>query len=275
MQNQHSTAIENSNLLQFRPVSPDAAPGPERPHGTCRVSPIRLEARAALSPADRQTHDVRNALCSLHMLAGLLSEPGVLAPSARRYADDLQSVTETLTQLVEAFTSQADCTPGQAGNSVSESTHAGTGEALQSCKALLQTAAGPSTTVYISSENHLPPLALGAEALKRILVNLVKNAGEALGASGGTVRITARRALSQNHPAVLIHISDNGPGIPSYALGQIFEPGFSSKQGRSCAPGLGLTVVRELIESVGGSVRVASTRRRGTTFELRIPAVQP
>ena len=78
--------------------------------------------------------------------------------------------------------------------------------------------------------------------------------------TGGTVTITARRALSQSAPAVLIHVSDNGPGIPSLALGRIFEPGFSSKNNGSVC-GLGLAIVRQLVEASGGEVRVASTRR--------------
>jgi signal transduction histidine kinase len=96
--------------------------------------------------------------------------------------------------------------------------------------------------------------------------------------AGGMIHITARRALSRTSPAILIQISDNGPGIPAHVLPRIFEPGFSSKGplGNAGQPsGLGLAIVRELVESCGGGVQVASSRHRGTTFELRIPCLQP
>jgi signal transduction histidine kinase len=146
-------------------------------------------------------------------------------------------------------------------------------QAMQRCFESLRRLAGALVAVHISAESGLPALALDDESLKRVLAHLVRNAAEAMPA-GGTVRITARRALSRTHPCVLLHISDDGPGIPAYAMEHIFKPGFSSKRDlrswdEPC--GLGLTVVRDLVEGVGGGVEVASTRRRGTTFELRIP----
>ena len=135
---------------------------------------------------------------------------------------------------------------------------------------MLQAAAGSRAVVHASAESNLLPLTLEDDQLLRVLTNLVKNAGEAM-VDGGTVRITARRALSLTRPAVLIHVSDDGVGIPNFALEQIFEPGFSSKSCGAEPVGLGLAIVRELVEDAGGKVRVASRRGRGTTFELRIP----
>jgi signal transduction histidine kinase len=146
-------------------------------------------------------------------------------------------------------------------------------EAMQRCLDPLRSLAGPLVAVHISAESGLPALALDDASLEKVLSHLVRNAAEAM-PEGGTVRITARKALSRIHPSVLLHVSDDGPGIPAYAMEHIFKPGFSSKRNvrswdEPC--GLGLTVVRDLVEGVGGGVEVASTRRRGTTFELRIP----
>jgi signal transduction histidine kinase len=148
-------------------------------------------------------------------------------------------------------------------------------QAMQRCLVSLRALAGPRVAVHVSAESGLPALALGDESLERILSHLVRNAAEAM-PEGGTVRVTARRALSRTYPSVLLHISDDGSGIPAYALEHIFKPGFSSKRNmrswhEPC--GLGLSVVRDLVEGVGGAVEVASTRRRGTTFELRIPCL--
>jgi signal transduction histidine kinase len=146
-------------------------------------------------------------------------------------------------------------------------------EVLRGCRDRLRMAAGVAVAVHVSAESGLPALALDDRSLEHVLLQLVKNAAEAM-LEGGSVHIVARRALSRSNPAVLVHVSDDGQGIPAYALEHIFKQGFSSKRdtrgwGEHC--GLGLAIVRDLVQSVGGVVEVASTRRRGTTFELRIP----
>ena len=248
-----------------------------------------------LSPSAALAHDARNALTSLALLSGLLGEPGVLAAGHTHYAADLHSVTCLLTGLLNRFASLAPDTDtatntdtpagfradlsqpaNTAGESGGQQQPKSAGEAIEHCARLLRIVAGSAVEVHVSSENGLPPLAIGQEALSRVLTNLVKNASEAM-PGGGQVHITARRALSRTTPAILVHVSDNGPGIPAHALDRIFEPGFSSKRsvasvGEPC--GLGLAIVRDLVESSGGAVRVASTRRRGTTFELRLPCVK-
>ncbi len=146
-------------------------------------------------------------------------------------------------------------------------------DALHACRGVLRAASGSGVAVHVSAESGLPAVALDDESLERVLLQLVKNAAEAM-PGGGAVHIMARRALSRSTPAVLVHISDDGHGIAALALEHIFKPGFSSRRstrGWSESCGLGLTVVRDLVQSVGGSIEVASRRRRGTTFELRLP----
>jgi signal transduction histidine kinase len=226
----------------------------------------------ALDPTAALAHDARNALTTLVMIAGLLGEPGLLPPQHRHYAADLERTTTALGTMIEKLAGNLaqDAKPGPP----TASRGASAGDALASCAGVLHAVAGPMVNVNISSETRLPPLGIDDDALLRVLTNLVKNASEAM-PKGGAVRITARRALSRTAPAVLVHISDNGPGIPAYALGRIFEPGFSSKQSAGPEPcGLGLAIVRELVEAAGGSIEVATTRRRGTTFELRLPCLR-
>ncbi len=268
------------------------------------AGPVLVPARASrdktqaarlprLSPAAALAHDARGAVTSLQLLSGLLAAPGVLAPSFAGYAADLQAVTDMLKALSTRIDGlDAMNEPDRPGNAVQQvlqparplsfmagrqptSRHAPSArEALESCVRLLQVVAGPSIAVHISSETDLPPIALDDDSLARVLMNLVKNAREAM-PGGGAVRITGRRALGRDLPAVLVHVSDNGPGVPAHALGCIFEPGFTSKSHPGAAEhcGLGLAIVRELVEAASGEVRVASTRRRGTTFELRIPCL--
>ncbi len=250
--------------------------GPEpTPFATSLRRPVLLDApaqtRTGLSASAALAHDARNALTSVRLIAGLLSGPGVLQGKDAHLASDLSAAEHTLNALVRAMETLAEGAQPARKNKKEEPARSA-GDAVLACLPMLELAGKPKTVVYASAESDLPPMRLAQEELSRVLTNLVKNASEAM-PDGGTVRVTVRKALSLTSPAVLIHVSDDGPGIPAFALGQIFEPGFSTKTGRAEACGLGLAIVRELVEAAGGKVRVASRRRRGTTFELRVPCL--
>jgi len=265
-------------MRQCQPaVIPPLVPAPSFPAVVRLAQPMlvrKAPALPALSPAAALAHDARNALMALQLLSGLLEEPGVLAPEHTYLGGDLQMIAQVLSGMVSRI-ERLDKSLENAVEAAQPATAIGAGEALAQCTGLLRSVAGSGVQVFVSAESGLPPLQIKPDALARVLMNLVKNAGEAM-PSGGTVCITARRALSRISPAVLIHVTDTGTGIPAHALERIFEPGFSSKlagSGESC--GLGLAIVRELVEAAGGEVRVASKRRSGTTFELKIPCIIP
>jgi len=109
--------------------------------------------------------------------------------------------------------------------------------------------------------------------LTQAVFNLVQNAGEAMAARpAGTVRVNAEAATSAaGAPVVMVLVSDDGPGMPAEVVARCFEPYFSTK-GRAIATGMGLGMVRGIIESAGGVVAVRSTPGEGTTFTLTLPA---
>ena len=262
------------------PALPPHAPS-ERAELTASAPPqpqLQLTRPAIL------THDIRNALCSLELLTGFLAEPGVLDQANGQFAADLKQVSSLLRNLFEQLIAPpAEAAADGTGpatvriTSPARRRFGSANEALLACNRLLRTVAGTGKEVHISAENDLPPLALSDDLLLRVLMNLVKNSSEAMAGAGllrGVIRITGRRA-PEAQAAVLVCVSDNGPGIAAQELARIFEPGFTTKQ-RSptgAASGLGLPIVCSLVEGVGGEVRVASTRRSGTTFELRIPCL--
>ena len=104
-----------------------------------------------------------------------------------------------------------------------------------------------------------------AEQVYRILLNLVRNAAEALGVQGGTIIVSARRR--NNH--VVIDIEDDGPGIPENARARLFQPFATSA--RPGGSGLGLAIARDLARAHGGDVTLVSTGARGTIFRIDIP----
>jgi signal transduction histidine kinase len=106
---------------------------------------------------------------------------------------------------------------------------------------------------------------------RQALVNLIVNAYEAM-PDGGQLTIVAQGAgeAAASPAAIAVRIQDTGCGIPGENLTKIFEPLFTTKAG---GIGLGLTVVKHLIELNGGSIEVESVEGEGTTFTVYLPAV--
>lgn len=106
----------------------------------------------------------------------------------------------------------------------------------------------------------------GAEdELRRVFVNLVKNAREAITGRG---RIILSSGLNEDEKSVFIHVADNGSGIPEESKDQIFVPNFSTK---SSGTGLGLAITKKIIGEHDGSISFTSELGEGTTFTVRLP----
>lgn len=103
---------------------------------------------------------------------------------------------------------------------------------------------------------------------ERVFTNLFLNAAQAMGEEGGTVEINA--SIEENG-GIAIRVSDDGPGISPKVLEQIFEPRFSTRARRS---GLGLHIVKTIVEKAGGTVAAANrSSARGAQFQILLPAV--
>lgn len=116
----------------------------------------------------------------------------------------------------------------------------------------------------------LPPIAIQRDKLKQILLNLLKNAAEAM-PDGGTVTVATRDNINRDGQAhVEISVADTGPGIPPDIMSQLFAPVTSTKgEGHS---GLGLAIVGGLAKELKISVTCASDSE-GTMFQLLVPRV--
>ena len=112
----------------------------------------------------------------------------------------------------------------------------------------------------------LPQVQARAGEMKEVLLNLLENARTAL-PHGGLVRVSLTRSVDEED-RVELKVQDDGVGIPQELLPRIFEPHFSTRSGGG---GLGLAIVRRLVESWGGSVRAESLEGEGTSFFVRIP----
>lgn len=109
----------------------------------------------------------------------------------------------------------------------------------------------------------LPSFHFDPEKIKQALINLVRNALEAM-PGGGDIRIST----TADSEYAIVSVTDNGPGIPPENLPLIFEPFFTSK---GAGTGLGLSITQRLIEEHHGQIHVENSIDNGTCFAIRIP----
>ncbi len=119
----------------------------------------------------------------------------------------------------------------------------------------------------VEAARDLPETEIDAARIRQVVLNLVQNAGDALGEGGG--HVTVRADVLPGNAGVVIAIEDDGPGIPPEVLPRLFEPFFTTK---FTGTGLGLTISKGLVEQHGGRIEVDSEPGRGTTFFIFLPA---
>jgi signal transduction histidine kinase len=107
-------------------------------------------------------------------------------------------------------------------------------------------------------------VALDWDHLQAALVNLLRNAGEAIEGAGEVWMATSREG-----DEVVIRVTDTGRGIPPELHSRVFEPYFSTK---STGTGLGLPTTRRIVEEHGGTLSFSSEPGKGTQFTIRLPA---
>ena len=111
----------------------------------------------------------------------------------------------------------------------------------------------------------LPRVRVDAEQIRRVIINLVDNAIEAMNRCG---IITLETGHDAGSAIVRLLVSDNGPGIPVAEREKLFMPYYSTKRRGS---GLGLAIVRRIVAEHGGTIEVGENHPRGTRFTIELP----
>jgi len=119
--------------------------------------------------------------------------------------------------------------------------------------------------VELIFDDEVPPVHADADQMSQVVINLVMNATHAM-PDGGTLHI----GLSADNDTVILKVMDSGYGIPPDTISRIFDPFFTTKDfGKGT--GLGLTVVKGIVDEHGGSIAVESKEGKGATFTMHMP----
>jgi nitrogen-specific signal transduction histidine kinase/CheY-like chemotaxis protein len=146
---------------------------------------------------------------------------------------------------------------------------------------LMRPATQERCTILVEPAQALPPAQADREALEHVLMNLLANACDAMPAGGavriGTGVVHVERAQAAAHPGVApgafvrITVRDDGVGMSEEVLARLFDPHFTTKPAQA-GSGLGMTMVRWLVQQQHGFVRVESRRGKGTAVHVHLPA---
>jgi signal transduction histidine kinase len=117
------------------------------------------------------------------------------------------------------------------------------------------------------------PLVLGhGGQLQQVILNLVRNAAEAMDGVSGRPRMLRVESAIYDSDNVLVAVEDSGTGIDPNDLDRIFDSFFTTK---SQGMGMGLSICRSIIESHGGRLSASTVVHRGSVFSMKLPAYKP
>jgi signal transduction histidine kinase len=125
-------------------------------------------------------------------------------------------------------------------------------------------------SVSTKYQEDLPQIAADRTQLQQVILNLVKNAIEAMVVGPATIRTLRLVTTQDGNSVVSLSVQDSGPGISPENRTHIFDPFFTTK---SSGMGLGLAVCKRIIEDHGGDLRLTKTSSDGCTFEITLPSV--
>jgi len=213
--------------------------------------------------ARRLAHEIKNPLTPIQLSAERLRRKlGDVAPPLQDLVQECTSTiigeVESLKGLVDEFSQFARM---PAPRAVPTELHGFLNDTLALYDGLFA-----SVAIQKHFDSSVTQVRLDPEQMKRVIINLVDNAIEAMGRQG-TIVIETGRDVS--HSLVRIVVADTGPGIPAAERDKLFLPYYSTK-GRGS--GLGLAIVRRIVAEHGGSIDVTDNVPTGTRFMIELPA---
>ncbi|AJE03778.1 PAS domain-containing sensor histidine kinase [Geobacter pickeringii] len=222
-----------------------------------REEMTRLDRLASLGKlAAGIAHEVRNPLTGVSLLLDDLHDRAGLDPESQAMMGKALQEIERVERLIAALLNFS--TPPKTTFREGD-----LNRVLQDTLLLLRRECERRQVALAFTPAEVPPFPFDIEKIKQALLNLVKNALEAMPA-GGTITVTT----GTGNGFATIAVNDNGPGIAEADLPQIFEPFFTRK---GAGTGLGLSITQRIVEEHHGRITVASESGHGTTFTIHLP----
>ena len=209
---------------------------------------------------DSVSHDLRTPLASIRAAAGTLMDPDIDWPpdQRREIAASIDREADWLNRLVTNLLDMSRVEAGELRPNLVVLDRRATSSPRRSAGAAPRWATGPSRS---GSTRDLPPILVDEVFIGQVLNNTLDNAAKYAG-PGAPIRISARE--TDDH-RVRITIEDGGPGVPPEALPRLFEKFYRvprKGEGSRRGTGIGLAVVRGLVEAMGGRVDGPAERAR-------------
>ena len=225
-------------------------------------------ARQQLEFVAAVSHELRTPLAVIRSAGENLAD-GVVHDEARvrKYGEVIRAEGRRLSEMVEQILELAGIQSGQRGFAHRPvAIPAILEDVLSSSASLLEEA---RIRVDTSVPSGLPPAAGDPEALRRVFQNLLSNAMK-YGAAGGWIGVRASCAAGQLH----VTVADRGMGIQPAEQARIFEPFYRASEvvdAQVQGAGLGLSLVKRIVDAHGGRIAVKSTPGAGSEFTVSLP----
>jgi len=218
---------------------------------------IQSERLAAVgSMASHVSHEIKNPLIAIGGLAGQLKRSPVLSEKEK---DKLDLITTEVSRLENILVEVRDFTRPTTPHKTKSQINRIVMDLIQLFSPMF---AGQQIKVKTDLDQDLPEFFFDPEQIKQVLLNLTKNAVEAM-PEGGTLSLQTER----DRISVLIRISDTGKGIDSKIKARLFQPFVTNKKKGT---GLGLAVSYKLVQDHNGDIQVESSEQ-GTTMTVVLP----
>ena len=229
---------------------------------------VRTERLAAIGKmAAMITHEVRNPLSSIGLNTELLEEElgqveGERTAEARALCRSIQAEVDRLTDITETYLHFARLPKPKLQEESLDQIVRSTTDFEREPMSLR----GVKLEVDLAGD--LPAVLVDDAQVRQALLNLLRNAADAVAEVGsGSVRV-ATRAGQEGYVEVVVE--DDGPGIHEELAGKIYDPFFSTKEGGT---GLGLALTHQIVRDHGGAIRVDSRPGHGARFTVSLPVV--
>ncbi len=217
---------------------------------------VRLDRLASLGKLSAGiAHEVRNPLTGIMLLLDDLHDRMIADPENQELISRALAEIERVEKLITSLLFYA--VPPAAEFRVNDLT-----TLIHDLLFLFRKSCAQQGIELRYSDAAVPPFSFDGEKIRQVLINLLKNAQEAL-PWGGTIEI----ATSGSPGMAVVTVRDTGPGIAEADVPQLFEPFFSRK---GAGTGLGLSICQRIVEEHGGSIDVSSNEN-GTTFTVHLP----